>query len=159
MLVTPILPSPYVERGYWVEGYADNDVPALGKSGKAKRRWYVEIDGENIPVESATDAIVLLDLAKKEAEQMAEKALERAISAKVRQRRKAMQDAKKTLLEPTIQVAPDIPADVQAYAKAVLDQIRERFRQTLQSIEIALRMRDLEAQLQQDDEEVLMMML
>lgn len=133
----------------------ETPVAAVQGGGKPRRRRYqVEIDGEVFDVESQADAEALLELARKEAERLAEVAIERATKRLKTPARKVMADARKALPVPVVSVPPDM----RAMADAILAQIRETYRSTLHTIEIAALMRDRERAIEEDDEEVLMLL-
>jgi hypothetical protein len=134
--------------------------PSTAQSGggrskrKRRQRYEVEIDGEVFDADSVDQALDILQKAKEQAQAVADKAVERAVKARKREPRKVIADAQKALQLPDIQA----PAELQDAADAVLQQIRALYEQAAQAIEIETAMRRREAEIDEDDEEVMLLL-
>lgn len=134
-------------------GPARRDLGA-GRSRK-RRRYTVEIDGQEYDVTSPAEAEAIL---KAKAEKAAQEAIERAQRAERRPGRKVLADARKALALPTVTLPDTAPADLTAGINASLEGIRELYESTLRTIEIAALLRK-QRQDEEDEEEVLLMLL
>ncbi len=123
-----------------------------GKSRQKGRRYVLAIDGKDLIVSSAEEAQALIDDVKRKAEATAEIALQRANASKRRPVGKVLRDARKALELPTIEA----PLELADYAQKVLGEIRAKFEQQLRDIEITALLHK-QAQQEEDDEEVLML--
>jgi hypothetical protein len=125
-----------------------------GRSKRRRQRYEVEIDGEVFDASSVDQALEILQKAKEQAKAVADKAVERAVKARKREPRKVIADAQKALQLPDIQA----PAELQDAADAVMQQIRALYEQAAQAIEIETAMRRREAEIDEDDEEVMLLL-
>lgn len=139
------------------DDYASANGVAVGSASNAagrptRRRYVVEIDGQDFIVESPDQARQLLDKATEAAEEKAEQALDRANKAQKRPQRKVMADARKALREPSIYAPefPELAADVQRQIRAIYDS-------ALQAIEISALLRKREED-EMDDEDILLLL-
>ena len=128
-----------------------------GGRSRKRRRYTVEVDGQEIAVESAQEAEAILKQVREQAEEAAEKQLARAANAQKRPARKVVADARKALEVPQIVVPPEFDA-VAAMAQALQRDISQLFRSTINTIEIGALLRRQQA-MDDDDEDVLLMML
>lgn len=144
-----------VWKAVWQTVYVPPPPPApqrgAGKSRK-KRRYTVEIDGESFPVESPQDAEALLLEVRKLAQERADKAVTKAAKAPKRNPRKVWQDAKSTLVEPSIK------ADYGDIAAQMLGEVRSIYQDAMRDIEIATLMARRQAEIEEDDEDVLLLL-
>lgn len=129
--------------------------PTGGGRSRKRRRYTVEIDGEEYDVASPAEAEAIL---KAKAEKAAQEAIERAQKAERRPGRKVLADARKSLALPTVTLPAAAPADLTAGINASLEGIRELYESTLRTIEIAALLRK-QRQDEEDEEEVLLMLL
>lgn len=120
---------------------------AAGRSGR--RRLKLEIDGKLIDVRSKEEALAVLERIKAEAEETAAQVVERAIKATRRRPSKILADARKALQPPEIE-APQY----QDAVDAVMAEIADLYKQTLQTVEIEALMK--KAQAEKEDEEVIL---
>jgi hypothetical protein len=121
-----------------------------GRSSRRKRRYEVEIDGEVFDVESVAEATAILEKVKELAEEKAAEALNRASKSVKRPVRKVLADARKAL--PIPEIRTDAP--VSDAVNALLSEIADLYRSTIQTIEIGALLRRRE---DEDDEEVLLL--
>lgn len=145
-------------EGAWAEEAAQAPAPAPQPGGQTpagrpkRRQLVVEIDGQDVVVESEAQAQALLDEQLEQAKQAADLAMQRAAKAQRRPARKVLQDARRALVAPTI-VAPEF---LSAEAQKVSEQIRALYASAIQTIEIGVLLR---RQAEEDDEEALVMLL
>jgi hypothetical protein len=117
-------------------------------SSRRRKRYYVEIDGQQFPVASPAEAEQVLQharaLAERAAEQTAERVVEkRTASAKV---------APVTLAPPVITASPELHLD--------LTDIRRQLQRVYQGMAMAAEMRLLLAkQAEQDEEEAIFLLM
>jgi hypothetical protein len=141
----------YEVTGYEVRSRKKDD--GAGKPKKPKRpKFEIEVDGQVYEVSSKAEAEHILAQLREEAENLARLALERANKAQKRPIRKILKDAEKTLQIPVIEAEESISAETDK----VLKDIEDLFNSTLQTIEIAARMRKLE---EEEEEAILLMLL
>jgi len=142
------------------EGFVGAEAPRRNQgAGKSKRRTrkpvVVEIDGEDFVVSSEEEAEALVANVKAEAEEVAQLAMTRAATVQKRPPRKVLQDARRALVVPSIQVSgDDAVADIM---RAAVSDVQELYQSAMRSIEIGALMRK-QAQ-EQDEEDVLMLLL
>ncbi len=121
---------------------------AAGKS-RHKRRYYVEIDGQHFPVNSADEARQLLDQARALAEKKASRKANRVVK-----KLKAKETVPEIKFEtPVISASPEIAADV---APAIAD-IERLYKQAAATAELRLLM--LKKMQDDDDEDELLLLL
>lgn len=125
-----------------------------GRAKKSRRRYEVEVDGEVIGVSSPEEAQQVLEQVREKAIQTAQVAVERAAKGVKRPMRQVMRDARKTLEVPQISVSPSL----RDYANQIIGDIRAQFDSAYASIEIAARLARREAEIEQDDEEILLLL-
>jgi hypothetical protein len=129
---------------------------AAGRSKRKRQRAVVEIDGREVVVESVEEAQALVEQLKADAEKAAQQALERAANVQKRPQRKVLQDARKALALPSIEVrGDDMVADLM---RSAVRDVESLYQSTLQSIEIGALMRRHQQQ-EEDDEDVLLLLL
>lgn len=127
------------------------------KSRRQRKPVVIEIDGKDIVVETLEEAEELVEKIKASAQELADQALQRAAAVQRRPRRKVLQDARKTLVLPSIEVDGDaLMADLMRVA---VSDVKSLFESTMRAIEIGALMRQQEQQLEEDDEDVLMLLL
>jgi hypothetical protein len=124
---------------------------------KPRRRYLVEVDGQDRAVDSPEQARAVLAEIREQAEEAAETALQRAAKAERRKPRKILQDARRLLVVPQITVEGD-PA-LQSIAANVEQDIRALYESTLKAIEIGALMRRRQQQEDEDDEDVILLSL
>jgi hypothetical protein len=133
-------------------------VPSTVTGGKPKktrkRRLQLEIDGEVIEVNSVQEAETILEEIRVKAEEKARVAVSRATKVKRKEVRDVIRDARKTLQVPEITAPPDL----RDYASQMIGQIRAEYESALKSIEIGVLIARQEAEIEQDDEEILMLL-
>jgi len=134
-------------------------VPSTVTGGKPKktrkRRLQLEIDGEVIEVNSVQEAETILEDIRVKAEEKARVAVAKSTKAvKVSPARDVIRIAKKSLQVPEITAPPDL----RDYASQMIGQIRAQYESALKSIEISALMARQEAEIEQDDEEILMLL-
>lgn len=145
-----------VWKAVWQTVYVPPPAPAPQRgagSAKKRRKYTVEIDGEQFQVSSQADAEQLLEEVRRVAKEKADEAFDKAAKAEKRPVRKVMQDARKALPVPKITAPPDF----QAMAEAVLAQVQDTYRNTLRDIEIAALLRRRQQE-EEDDDEVLLLL-
>lgn len=125
-----------------------------GKSRSKKRRYTVEVNGEEYSVESAEEALAVLNNAKEAAQEAADLALTRAVKATKRPLRKVLADARKTMEAPHIVAPPAFEFLVDDIAR----QIDEIYSRTINSIEIAARLAIQRRAEEEDDEDILLLL-
>lgn len=125
-----------------------------GKSKRSKRRYTVEVDGEEYSVESAEEALAVLNKARETAQDAADLALTRAVKATKRPLRKVLADARKTMVAPHIVAPPAFEFLVDDIAR----QIDEIYSRTISSIEIATRLAIQRRAEEEDDEDILLLL-
>lgn len=128
-----------------------------GRSKSKRRRMVVEIDGEEIFVDTVEEAEALLAKVRQEAEAKAETQLKRATSAPKRRVQKVLADAVKFLAVPQITVSPELGAIADMAARLQRD-IQAHYQSVLDTIEISTLLRRKQLQ-DEDDEDVLLMLL
>ncbi len=142
-------PYPIRQRIYWsqpetapvpVERYTET--PA----GRRRKRYYVEIDGQEFQVANPTEALALLDRAKALAQRVAPQTAEQVVAKAIR---KAQAPAVKT---PEIKASPEL-AEVVAKPRQDIERI---YRDAALAAEIRLLM---ELRAEQDDEEALLLLI
>ena len=111
-----------------------------------RKRYYVEIDGQEFPVANPTEALALLDRAKALAQRVAPETAEKVVAKAIR---KAQAPKVKT---PAIKASPEIAKDVEP-AKQDIERI---YRDAAMAAEIRLLM---ELRAEQDDEEALLLLI
>jgi flagellin-specific chaperone FliS len=140
----------YAEYGtYTIVGYEVVGLPVVDGAGRKKprrRKYVVEIDGQEFDVDSEDEALDLIQQAKRIAEEQAAKA-----AASSRKPARALAEAKRTLKKPVIQ-APEIEAE----AQAVQQQIADLYDATIKALEEAALKRKAE---ELDEEEALLLLL
>jgi hypothetical protein len=140
------------------ETSAANYIAPSGAAGKPKktrkRRLQLEIDGEVIEVNSIQEAEAILEDIRVKAEEKARVAVSRATKVKRKEVRDVIRDARKTLQVPEITAPPDL----RDYASQMIGQIRAEYGSALKSIEIGVLIARQEAEIEQDDEEILMLL-
>lgn len=123
-------------------------------SRERRRRYEVELDGEVFDVASPAEAEAILNRARELAAEKADTVIARATAATKRAPRKVMQDARRALQPPAISAPPDLSPIVQS----VLEQIGAIYASALRSVEIEVLLRQRQAELDEDDEAVLLLM-
>lgn len=121
---------------------------------KRKRKYTVEIDGEEFAFDTASEAVQLLELARQQAEEKARLAVSRAAASPHRQRRRVLQDARKLLDMPAISA----PAEIAGAVDDTLEQIRHIFAQALRDIEISMHLAQIVLRDDAEFEELLMIL-
>lgn len=120
-----------------------------GQRRRGRQRFYVEIDGQQFPVDSAQEAADLLQRARALAEQQAEQKVERVTKVL---RRKA-QIPRVQIAAPDITASPEIQADL----APLIEDIRRLYKRAEETAELRLlmmkRMRD------EDDEDDLLLLM
>lgn len=119
-----------------------------------KRRYQLEVDGEVIEVNSIQEAQTILDGIREKAEETASVAVSKSTKAKKKEVRDVIRDARKTLQVPEIIASPDL----RDYASQMIGQIRAQYESALKSIEIGVLLSRRDAEIEQDDEEILMLL-
>jgi flagellar basal body rod protein FlgF len=119
--------------------------PAGGKAKKRSRRKYVvEVDGQEFFVSSVEEAKELLQKAEEVAVEKAEQQIERSAKT-VKSKRKAVQDARKALKLPDIRVVDaetdETAAAIEAQLRQTMDRIRQQYEQAIQAVEIGAYLR------------------
>lgn len=122
---------------------------AAGRS--RKRRYYVEIDGQQFPVESAEEARQLLQQARAIAERQAEQKGEKA----TRQLRRKKVVPKVRIEPPNITASPEIRADL----VPVIDDIKRLYVKAAELAELRLLMLRRIREEDDDDEDDLLLLL
>lgn len=125
-----------------------------GKSRKRRERYEVEIDGEVFPAASVEEAHAILEQAKEQAKAVADLAVTRAAKAKKRRPQNILRDAEKALQLPEIKAPPEL----QSAADAAMADIQALYEQAAQAIEIEAAMRRREAEIEADDEDILLLL-
>ena len=126
------------------------------RSKRQRKPVVVEVDGQEIVVETVEEAEALAEKVRADAQQLAEQALQRAAAVQRRPRRKVLQDARKALALPSIEV--DGKSLIANLLRSVISDVRSLFESTIRDIEIGALMRQRQ-QLEEDDEDVLMLLL
>jgi hypothetical protein len=126
------------------------ETPA-GRGGGRRRRYYVEIDGQEFVVNSVAEAVALLDRAAVLAETAAQKSAERVVEEALRKARRVGKVAGVELKPPTIRVAPELRDALSASQRA----IEQAYKDAAIAAEIQALMA-FEAEL--DDEDILLLM-
>ena len=121
---------------------------------RRRQRYVVEIDGEEFVVDTPDQALELLNKAKQEAKELAEKAVKRAAAATKRPTRKVIADARRALSTPEIKAPPEL-MDV---AASVMESIQATYKEALQAVEIAAWMAKRDADIERDDEDILLLL-
>jgi hypothetical protein len=131
-------------------------VPAQKGAGRSRRRkkYTVEIDGQQVEVSSEREAVELLEAVAEKAKKTAEVAVSRAVKAKAKPRRDVIKDAKKTLQAPVIAVSDELDP----IADMIRRSVEKTYADAMQSIEISLLLRKLERD-EEDDEDVLLLLV
>lgn len=118
-------------------------------AGSRRRKYFVEIDGQQFPVDSAAQAVELLLRARAIAEAQAEKKANRA--TKVLKRRAVV---------PKVRIAPPVivaPADLRADLAPLIADIERLYRQAAETAELRLLLlKQIEAD--EDEEDVLLLL-
>lgn len=125
-----------------------------GRSKRKRQRYEVEIDGEVFTADSVDQALEILDQAKQQAKAVADLAVERAAKAKKRRPQNILRDAEKALQLPEIKAPPEL----QSAADAAMADIQALYEQAAQAIEIEAAMRRREAEIEADDEDILLLL-
>jgi hypothetical protein len=130
-----------------------------GRSRKSRRKYAVEIDGEEFLVESVAEAESLLRQAEEIAAEKAAKQVERAATQK-KSRRAVVKDARRALPLPQVRVVGSdtdaTAAAIESALRASMQRIEEQYKSAIRSVEIAALMR---MQAEQDEEEALITLL
>ena len=153
--------SPTVTTSYWVRvtnayGTADSNTATVtvtaadqgaGKSKRRKKRYVVEIDGQDFPVSSPEEAQTLLQAAKE--------ALQEQIAEPVKKAKKGKLPVNKPRIRVTGMPGPELTEIVQAIA-GIRDEIGEMYRDAARTAEIAYL---IGVKKKRDDEEALLLLL
>lgn len=119
---------------------------------KKRRRYTVEVDGEEFPVDSLAEAEAIFAQVREAAQEKAQQVLQRAAKAEKRPSRKVLADARKALPAPVI--TTDAP--VSAAVDALMAEIEALYRSTLQTVEIGAL---LKRQADEDEDETILMLI
>ena len=115
-------------------------------AGRRRKRYYVEIDGQEFQVANPTEALALLDRAKALAQQVAPETAEKVVAKAIRKAQAPKVAA------PEIKASPEIAKAVEP-AKQDIERI---YRDAAMAAEIRLLM---ELRAEQDDEEALLLLI
>jgi hypothetical protein len=139
----PSLVETEPEAGY-------SETPA-GRGGGRRRRYTVEIDGQEFVVGSVAEAIALLDRAAALAETAAAKSAEQVVEDALRKARRIGKVSGVTLKPPTIRVAPELRDALSASQRAI--------EQAYKDAAIAAEIQALLAfEAEMDDEDILLLL-
>lgn len=146
--------------GFWADGFWTNEgapEPAAEPTGqtpagRARKRLYVEIDGQTFPVDSAAQAVELLQRARALAEQQAEKKSRRI--TKALRHKPVVPNVR--IDTPAIAVSPELKAD----AAPLIADIERLYRRAAETAELRLLlMKQLEREQEDDDEDDVLLLI
>lgn len=142
-----------VQLGY-TAGLADTPpepepTPTVTPAGKArKRRYYVEIDGQQFLVDSEPEARQLLEHARALAERQAEQLADKAVRKLTRKRK-----------VPRVRIdAPVVKASPELDLSPLIADINRLYRQAAVNAELRLRLAQLEREEQDEEDELLLLL-
>jgi hypothetical protein len=152
-------PAGFWADGFWTNQGAPEPEPetdtAQTPAGKSRRhrRYVVEIDGQQFAVDSASQAVELLQRARAIAERQAEQQAEQKSQQAAKALTKKARVPRVRIAAPAIHVSPDIQAD----AAPLIADIERLYRQAEETAELRLLL--LKQMADEDDEDDVLLLL
>lgn len=138
-----------------VERSAPSDGAGSPGRAKAHKRIEVHVDGRKFIVHSQAEFAALMEALRAKAEEVAEQAVDAAVKrATKRPSRKVIGDANRMMRMPEVSA----PGYLQPDVDAVVAQISAAYRSAMQTIEIAALLSRRDADIERDDEEVMLLL-